>query len=332
MPDVSSAVRGPGSPAAATRADARLVRVVAGVLGAERRITAIEASPSPFAGVWPADAVSVEFDGGGTMALWVKRLGAPECGHPDKADPDREPRVYAELLDDRELPVARCHGCRRDLDTGERLLVLEHVQNWDLRYHGLETWQIAVRALARLHARFAARGDALDRVGFLLSVDGEYVRRWAARAAGALARAGAAPPRRLDRLSEAGEAVAEVIGGQPRTLIHNDLAPKNVVADTAAQPARICIVDWETAGVGCAVLDLAHLLYGLEGRDERRLVACYRSEAPGLLPSGAAGARVFAACRAHKALFRLAHPALWSHRPAVARAWLDEVDRAVRAL
>jgi aminoglycoside phosphotransferase (APT) family kinase protein len=311
-------------------ADARLALLLARVFGAGLRITTIEASPSPFAGVWPADTVSVELEGGGTMALWIKRLAADGHDHPDKAERDREARVYAELLDDPGLPVARFHGCTEDPHTGEQLLVLEHVHDWDLRYHGLDKWQAAVQALARLHARFAARADTLRRLGFLLTVDGDYVRAWAARAAHALRRAEAAPRRRLDRLGEACEAVAERINDQPPTLIHNDLAPKNVIADTAAHPLRICIVDWETAGLGCALLDLAHLLDGLDARDERRLVGAYRCEAPELLPADPEGARLLAACRAHNALFRLAHPALWADRPARVRTWLDEIERVVR--
>jgi aminoglycoside phosphotransferase (APT) family kinase protein len=157
------------------------------------------------------------------------------------------------------------------------------------------------------------------------------VRRWRARAAEALGQA-PAMARRLDGLRDALEEVAALVGAQPPTLVHNDLAPKNIVADTAHDPPRICLVDWETAGVGCASLDLAHLLHGLEQPAGERLVARYADAAPGLLAAGDEGARVVAACRAHKTVYRLAHPALWSRRPALAQMWLDELELDLRIL
>ena len=50
----------------------------------------------------------------------------------------------------------------------------------------------------------------------------------------------------MDDLSVAADLLAE----QPPTLVHNDLAPKNVIADTSANPGRTCIVDWEMAEWG----------------------------------------------------------------------------------
>jgi aminoglycoside phosphotransferase (APT) family kinase protein len=307
-------------------------RVLATALGPERRVRAVHTHPSPLAGVWPADAVSVELECGGTVALWVKRLSAEGDQHPDKAVPDREPRAYAELLSEPGLPVPRWYGCAPDPHTGERLLILEHVRDWDLRYQDLDTWEVAIRALGRLHARFADRGSDLRRLGFLLRLDGGYVQRWAHRGVRARARPEPALARRLKaRLVDYGE-VASLIGRQPPTLVHNDLAPKNVVADTAHDPPRICFIDWETAGFGCGGLDLVHLLHGLAPAAEERLIDVYASEAGDLLAGRERRCRLLTACRAHKTVFRLAQPALWLHRRAVARAWLDELERDLSIL
>jgi len=287
----------------------------------------VHAEPSPLAGAWPADTLTVELDGGVAVALWVKRLSADRHPHPDKAVRDREPRTYAELLGEPGLPVPRSYGCARDPDTGEQLLILERIGDWDLRYHGIDTWEVAVRALGRLHASFVGRGAE-----FLLRLDGGYVRRWAERAVDALKRPEPLLARHLEaRLDDYG-AVASLIGGQPRTLVHNDLAPKNVLADTAHDPPRICFVDWETAGIGCGALDLVHLLHGLAPGAEQRLIEVYASEAGELLATGERRARLLAACRAHKTVFRLAHPLLWLHRRGVARAWLDDLERELSDL
>jgi aminoglycoside phosphotransferase (APT) family kinase protein len=306
---------------------ARLGRVLATAFGGERRVRAVKARPSPFAGVWPADTVSVELERGGTVALWVKRLSADGDDHPDKSAPDREPRMYAELLCAPGLPVPRCYGCAHDPHTGERELVLEHIRDWDLRYQDIDTWELAVRALARLHGRFATRGDDLRDRGFLLRLDADYVRRWAHRAVDALHGPEPALARRLHARLDDYDDVGTLVGGQTPTLVHNDLAPKNVVADTAHDPPRICFIDWETAGVGCGGLDLVHLLHGLAPGPEQRLIEAYASEAGGALPSGEDRARLLTACRAHKTVFRLAHAPLWLHRREVARAWLDEIER-----
>jgi aminoglycoside phosphotransferase (APT) family kinase protein len=307
-------------------------RVVATALGPERRVRAVHARPSPLAGIWPADTVELELERGGAVALWVKRLSAEGDGHPDKAVADREPRVYAELLRESGLPVPRWYGCATDPDTGERQLILEHIRDWDLRYQELDTWEVAIRALGRLHARFAGRGARLRRLGFLLRLDRDYVHRWAHRAVDALDRPEPALARRLKaRLDDYGE-IASLIGRQPPTLVHNDLAPKNVVADTAHDPPRICFIDWETAGFGCSGLDLVHLLHGLAPATEQRLTEVYASEAGDLLADGERRSRVLTACRAHKTVFRLAHPPLWLHRRTLARAWLDELEQDMSSL
>jgi len=305
----------------------RLGRVLATAFGGEHRVRAVDARSSPFAGVWPADTVSVELERGGNVGLWVKRLSAEGDGHPDKSAPDREPRVYAELLCTPGLPVPRWYGCAHDPRTGERELVLEHIPGWDLRYHAIDTWELAVRALARLHGQFASCGDDLRQRGFLLRLDAEYVREWAYRAVDALRGPEPALARRLRARLDDYDDVATLIGRQAPTLVHNDLAPKNVVADTTDVPPRICFIDWETAGVGCGGLDLVHFLHGLAPGPEERLVETYANEPGAALPTGEDRARLLTACRAHKTVFRLAHSRLWLPRRGVARAWLDEIER-----
>jgi aminoglycoside phosphotransferase (APT) family kinase protein len=130
---------------------------------------------------------------------------------------------------------------------------------------------------------------------------------------------------KLRRVVDRDDAPADVLAAQPKTLVHNDLSPKNVIADRSSSPARICFVDWEMAGVGCGVMDIVHLKYGLDRKDDRRMRAAYCAELAGteLLPSGREDlTSVFAACELHRTVHRLAHVNHW-------RTPLETVDRWV---
>src|SRR5262249_27717806 len=201
------------------------------------------------------------------------------------------------------------------------------VPDWDLRYQGLEHWFTAARRLARLHAHFGARAGRLLSCDFLLRLDGVQMRRWADRALAVLARQSADLAAELAGVVADYGRVCEVIDRQPPTLVHNDLAPKNVLADRARRPARICLVDWEMAGVGCGLLDLVDLKYGLGAADDRALCAAYSGElaGTGLLPaSDRELGRLLAACELHRTVYRLAFSEAWGVPPERAARWVAE--------
>ncbi len=290
-------------------------------------------SACPFTTLWPTEIIEVELEDGERLSLFAKRLGIDGAGqHPDKRRPDRELLAYERLLGERGIAAPRYYGKRLDEESGQAELYLEYIADWDLRYQGLDQWMEAARALARLHRAFAGQVDGGD---FLLSLDREYLIAWAERAATALERGPAGLGRRLESLLAAHAPVAELLAAQPRTLVHNDLAPKNVLADRSRTPARICLVDWEVAGVGCGLLDLVHLGYGLDESEGRRLLAAYLGEledAPLLPASPSELERVLAAARLHKALYRLAHSHLWQDDPALAEEWVAEAEHARAAV
>jgi aminoglycoside phosphotransferase (APT) family kinase protein len=111
------------------------------------------------------------------------------------------------------------------------------------------------------------------------------------------------------------------------TLVHNDLAPKNVMADRSHHPARICFVDWEMAGVGCGLLDLVHLKHGLDPASDQKMCTAYCAEleGTGLLPSSPLELRqLFAACELHHTLYRLAHSNAWRLPPDRVAQWVAD--------
>ena len=253
--------------------------------------------------------LSLTLAGGGEVSLFVKHLGPEEADNPDKQCRDREVRVYEELLAGADLPVARYYGSAWNEATGRREVFLEYVDDWSLKYQPLEHWFTAARRLAGLHAHFAARAGELLACDFLLRLDAGYLHAWAERALATVRDLYPELAAGLEPVVRGYARVADVLGRQPLTLVHNDLSPKNVLADRSSSPARICFVDWELAGVGCGLLDLVHLKYGLGPEDDRRMCAAYRAElaGTGLLPADPREwDALLAACELHKTVYRLA--------------------------
>jgi tRNA A-37 threonylcarbamoyl transferase component Bud32 len=291
------------------------------------RVHALTREPSPFATLFPAEILSASLEGGIQLRLFLKHLGPEEPGQPDKQRRDREIRVYEVLLRELGLPVPRYYGSRWNVATARHELYLEYVDDWPLRYHGLEHWVTAAHRLGELHAHFSARGDLLRSCDFLLRLDRAYFTTWAGRACAAVAGQCAELAYRLDETLESYGPAYELMADQPLTLVHNDLAPKNILADRSTTPARICLVDWELAGAGCGLLDLVHLKYGLEPADEREVLRAYRRAvgSTGFLPEDEREFdRLLAACELHKTLYRLAHSPGWKLPLSTITQWITD--------
>jgi len=196
-----------------------------------------------------------------------------------------------------------------------------------LRYQSLEHWFTAARRLARLHAHFAGRVGKLLACDFLLRFDARYLHDWAGRALAAVGEQSADLAAELARVVDRYDRVCGVLARQPLTLVHNDPAPKNVLADRSRDPARICFIDWEMAGVGCGLMDLVHLKYGLGPADDDKMCSAYATElaGTGLLPSDPRElSSLFAACEVHQTVYRLAFAKAWRLPPARVAQWVAE--------
>jgi aminoglycoside phosphotransferase (APT) family kinase protein len=309
------------------------VRALERAHGPAVQILSLRRTPCEFATLFPAEKITAELSDGTRASLFVKLMGDEQDDHPDKKQRDRERLVYERLIDTAgpsQLPVPRYFGTYGNARTGRQQMFLEFVNDWTLKYHDLGHWLTAARQLAHLHAHFAARTDELRQANFLLTLNEVYFQGWLNRACVALASQSPALAARVDALTPRYSHVAQLLASQPATLVHNDLAPKNIIADRSMQPARICIIDWELAGVGCGWLDLVHLKYGLEEADEHRLVSAYCSELgeSQLLPRDATEfARILAASKLHKTLYRLAHSAAWKLPLDQLTQWVTEAEK-----
>jgi hypothetical protein len=283
--------------------------------GRPLQVREIRRQPSPFATLFPAEVLSVALGDGTELRLFLKHLGSEQPEQPDKQRRDREIRVYETLLRDEGLPVPKYYGSRWNATTSRHELYLEYIDAWPLKYHHLEHWVTAAKRLADFHAHFAVRIDILNACDFLLRLNEEYFTAWAQRAIVALAGQSSELAERLSEILSSYSVVSEVLAGQPPTLVHNDLAPKNVIADPTHTPARICLIDWEMAGIGCGLLDLVHLKYGLNPDQEQEMLAAYGSNLriTHLLPQDDQQfAQLLAACELHKTLYRIAHSPAWN--------------------
>lgn len=207
-------------------------------------------------------------DGTTTHLLW-KDLGTAEPG--DEArfpvgvfDPRRELWVYGAILVGGDQGP-RCWAALARSTDGIYWLFLEPVEGTPLS-QSLErqAWLDASGWLGEFHARF--RGVDL-RTPYLLRHDETLYRSWYRRAVAASESAAAgrnggevaellreiAPLHRL--------AVERVTAGDP-TLLHGDFRSNNIFVTSAIDWPRVVPIDWEMAGPGPAIMDLAALTAG----------------------------------------------------------------------
>jgi Phosphotransferase enzyme family len=296
------------------------------------KISNLSRQPSPFATLFPAEVLSVSLESGDEIRLFVKHLGPEQSDHPDKQRRDRETRVYEELLGDDDLPVPRYYGSNWNETSKRREIFLEYIDDWNLKYHGLEYWFIAARRLAQFHAYFATRAEKLLACDFLLHFDTSYLYEWADRAITVLRDQSEDLATELALAVGCYDRVAEILASQPLTLAHNDLAPKNVLADRSTNPARICFVDWEMAGLGCGLMDLVELKHGLDPVNDQKMRMAYCAELAetDLLPSCPEDrSRLFAACELSQTVYRLAHSKSWRLPIARVAQWVSEARQLV---
>jgi hypothetical protein len=330
---------GVGDPALVLRDPVQLTSTVQDMLSELLRrpvvVEHLSRSVSPFASRLPAEVVTARVRGATTHLLFLKSFGDEEADHPDKQRRDRELLVYADLFAGRVLPVPAWVGGGWNATIRRHDLYLEHVDDWDLRYQGLEHWYLAAGRLGDLHRAFArTRADLVTR-DYLLRLDAEYFRAWAHRALEAVRRQSARLGRRHARVVTAFRAGAELLAAQPPTLVHNDLSAKNVLVDRSAQPVRVCFVDWEVAGIGCGLLDLVQLKYGLQPAEEAQLCASYYEAVRGsdVVPAGGEElAAVLAAGEIHETNVRLWCSPRWSLPEGRLEEWISDAEAAIERI
>lgn len=245
------------------------------------------------------------------------RLAKPEFLH----DPRREPAVYASVL----APHAfgpRYYGASIEPEAGRYWLFVERVEGRELYQVGeIELWRATAAWLAEMHGALAGEAERDAKRAHLIDYDEAYYRRWLARAR-EFAAVDGERARTLDWLAERYDAVVDGLLDLPRTVLHGEPYASNVLVAGEPSAPRICPVDWEMAALGPGLVDLAALVSGGWGEEEREaIVSAYRSV--GDLP--AFSAEQLALCRLHLAVQWLGWaPPQWTAPQGQRHDWLAE--------
>ena len=184
----------------------------------------------------------------------------------------REVALYA----DRDVKIRRntprVFATQSDDAAGQWLVVMESIDDASATV-GVD-WSsgaidAAIVGLAQIHAAGIARRDELMIARWQAPVRDERQRRemlplWSALATHAFDHSPAWTDRRLrrthERLVEQVSAWARALDAGPRSLIHNDFNPRNIVVREGARGLALCAFDWELATMGAPQRDLAELL------------------------------------------------------------------------
>jgi Phosphotransferase enzyme family len=302
-------------------------------------IVGLRRAPYRYATSAPLEEIRVEVEGGEEAALILKDLSRdrlpanalaakPEFLH----QPRRELDAYRRLL----APAGvgpRCFAAHADPDGLHDWLLLEKVPGVELWQVGeLEVWERVAQWLGDFHASFAGRLDQLRAVNaHLLHHDAAWFRSWHERAMAAIA--GSQDQRGADLAAalEGYEAVVEALAELPRTLVHGEFYPSNVLVVRDQQPVGVYPVDWEMAAIGPGTLDLAALAGGWGASERESLARAYLEGLGSDRPIDELLADL-SRCRLHLALQWLGWSSDWLPPEEHAHDWLGEALAAAREL
>jgi aminoglycoside phosphotransferase (APT) family kinase protein len=315
-------------------ADEDLLELVRGAFDG-RTVDAITRHPYPYATSSPLEELQVRFDGGAEASFifknlaWDRLLDDARRSKPGFLyEPRRTVETYLHIL----RPSAtgpRCYAAIADARRGRYWLLLEKVPGVELWQVGeLEVWENTARWVAEFQSRFVGEIANLRATNpYLLNCDASWFDFWRERAQAALAQTddfrASELLRRLDRYDD----VVDTLAALPRTFVHGEFYPSNVLVARDGDDVRICPVDWEMAGTGAGLLDLAALAGGFRARERGRLFSAYRSamlERGADLPPREEMRADLDRCRLHLALQWIGWSASWNAPAEHAHDWVGE--------
>ena len=309
--------------------DEELLEVLAPAL--ELPITSFARREFEYATSHPLEELRIGLSDGRTIEVILKDLAwerlLPDARRSEPRtffDPRRCVEIQRVLLDPWAVGP-RCYAAVADATIGRYWLLLEKVPGVPLWQVGeLERWVEVARWLAAFHSMSSSE-DVLE-----LALPARLVRYdrqvFVATADRALAALRHLPEDRGGLLLALMDGYEEVVVGletdAPR-FVHGEFFASNILVVPSTAPMRVCPIDWEMAGVGPPLLDLAALTAGWDGGSRSRMVAAYAgSLAPTLDPRQLTQSLL--RCRMHLALQWIGWADDWTPPDAHARDWIGE--------
>jgi hypothetical protein len=304
-------------------------------------IVSLRRRPYRYATSFPLEELRVGLDHGTEVTLILKDLTWGRLAERSRRskpaflfEPRREVETYRRILGPHAIG-ARCYAA---VGAGSSWwLILEKAAGRELWQLGDEaSWEAAARWLATMHTSFAGRGREVHAANpYLLTHGRGSFLGWAHRAQVALADSeDARAPELIAALSRY-DPVADELAALPETLVHGEFYPSNVLVSRETDDSRVCPVDWEMAGTGPALLDIAALVSGWGEADRVRLIEVYVAEmARHGTPVAPLGETLTAVdrCRLHLAVQWLGWARAWRPPAEHARDWLGEAINLARGL
>lgn len=269
--------------------------------------------------------VEADFEDGWTLKAFLKDYGSsvrPKDGRQQRRD--REMRFYRDVAPAGELGIPRYYGSTlnragrppREGSPERHWLLLEFVDGTPVRYCGFEHWVAAAGWLGTMHGCFSRRLDQLDRCDWLERHSRDWFESRADAAVRSVAVVSAALAERLAAALSRYDQTARVMADQPRTLLHGGYHALNVLVNVNGAPGRICVTDWEEAGLGAPLADLSYFTNGFEPPRLDQLLDAYEASAAasGLAsPSREEAVHVMRCFRLHKLIQSLPKYARWTN-------------------
>ncbi len=229
---------------------------------------------------YDTDILTVHLTDGKEARLFRKDFGftrAPKDGAKERRA--REVHVYRDLLDGSGLGIPAYYGSVYDEGRGRFWLLLELVSGIELRSRDFDDWVRAAGWLGRLQGYVARTWGRIESSPLLVRHDRDFFALRAERALVDVADISPGAARRLLKILAGYDALIGLMAEQPLTLVHGNYRPRNILIDVASVPVRVCPVDWEVAGIGATLYDLALLADGYRSSQLELLFDAYRTEA-----------------------------------------------------
>jgi len=267
-----------------------LAEVLAKHFGRPRTIVHLRRRISPYSSSSTIENLEVELDGRQRLRLVLKDLSPDSTLTAARTvrpaflyRPEREIRIYQNVLPHGGLGTAVCYGSVESEAEQRYWLFLERVEGPLLWQVGsMAVWEDAARWLALLHSRYELNETSLGQevrvsgvpdLAGVLHYDERLLRTWLPRAETFL-RSKHSPQcraqwRHFDRIANRYDRVIERLLHMDKALIHGEFFPSNIIVRDGSLLFPICPIDWEVAGVGPGLVDLAALTLGNWSSEKR---------------------------------------------------------------